>query len=309
MVFMELRGIGNAVLHYREKKGLSQMQVAEGICNEMTMSRIEIGKREFDMLLSETLLQRLGKTVERFEFLLNDEDYKLYLLREKIMDSYKHDALEKAKMYIEQYKKVIPDTHILHEQFLLFYEALIMKAEKKKTDKEVIEMLYRAVNFTRSDFKEMTSKIRLYSVIEIKIIYELFLLGECSYEEISSVLRFVEEMYDEEEKGSTILPFLYHAAKEHENQKNWYQLEKVTNQAIGFLHKGRIYIYLLEFYFMEMEAEYFLYRENLDWNQKRMDLIQRCNEIYYMSMMLEECDMMQKSEKFCEEKLECQITK
>lgn len=305
---MELHGMGRAVLHYREKKGLSQIQVGEGICNEMTMSRIEIGKREFDTLLLETLLQRLGKTVERFEFLLNEEDYKLYLLREKIMDSYKNNNLEKSKMYIKQYKRVMPDTHILHEQFVVFYEALILKKEKK-TDKEVIEMLYRAINFTRSDFKKMTSKIRLYSVIEIKIIYELFLLGECSYEEISSVLRFVEEMYDEEEKGNTILPFLYHVAKEYETQNNWYQLEKITNRAIKLLYSGRTYFYLLDFYFMKMKAEYFLYQTEVNWNTKRMELIQRCHEIYYMSMMLEASSMMEKTEKFCEEKLECQITK
>lgn len=71
---VELLDVGSVVLYYREKRNLSQTQVCEGICNEMTMSRIETAGREFDSLISETLLERLGKTSNRFEFVLNDED-------------------------------------------------------------------------------------------------------------------------------------------------------------------------------------------------------------------------------------------
>lgn len=38
---MKLYGIGNALLYFREQMKLSQIQVCEEICSEMTMSRIE----------------------------------------------------------------------------------------------------------------------------------------------------------------------------------------------------------------------------------------------------------------------------
>ena len=48
---MDLYNIGKAIYHYREKNRLSQAQVCEGICAEMTLSRIETGERECDFFL------------------------------------------------------------------------------------------------------------------------------------------------------------------------------------------------------------------------------------------------------------------
>ena len=71
---MKLYGVGNALLHFREKNKISQIQLCEGICSLTTLSRIEIGEREFDSLISEILLSRLGKAASRYEFVLNEED-------------------------------------------------------------------------------------------------------------------------------------------------------------------------------------------------------------------------------------------
>lgn len=46
---MKLYGIGNALLYYREQKHLSQAQVCEGICSEMTLSRIETAENAYIM--------------------------------------------------------------------------------------------------------------------------------------------------------------------------------------------------------------------------------------------------------------------
>ena len=102
---MELYGIGNALFYYREKKGLSQEQVCEGICTRMTISRIETGAREVDSLMSESLLERIGKSANRFEFVLNEEDYHLYILREAIKKAVDEQKPEEAKLNLEEYKK------------------------------------------------------------------------------------------------------------------------------------------------------------------------------------------------------------
>ena len=126
---MKLYGIGNALLYYREQKHLSQIQVCEGICPEMTLSRIETGEREFDSMILETLLERIGKTANRFEFVLNENS-------------------------------------VLHEQFVLYYEAIIMEKENGSIQ-NIIGLLHEAINLTRPDYRE-------------KMLYP--------------VLRFVEEM-------------------------------------------------------------------------------------------------------------------
>ena len=304
---MKLYGVGNVIFYYREKKKLSQMQVCEGICNEMMMSRIEMGEREFDSLISETLLERIGKTTNRFEFILNDEDYYYYLLREDIIKAVDMGDIELAKEHIMVYRKNIPMNHVLHEQFLLYYEALIMKVEKW-TDAEIVACLYQAINLTREDFKEPITQLRLYSSIEIKIIYELFLYENYSYKTLEPVFRYVGEMYDEEVKRELLIPFLYQFGKRYLKEKNWHGLVEAAEQAIGLLQSGRTYLYLLEFHFMKVIAEQELYQNTNRWHEKRIELIERCNEIYYMSMAIENQDMMKKSECFCREKLGCQIT-
>lgn len=304
---MELYGVGNAVLHYREKSKLGQMQVCEGICNEMTMSRIETGEREFDSLISETLLSRLGKTTNRFEFLLNEEDYYYYILRENIEKAVDAEELESAKTYIAEYRKNIPDTHELHEQFLLFHEAMIMKAEDKEV-KDIVTHLYKAINLTRGDFLEPTQRLRLYSKFEIRMIYELLLYEGYSEDSMGSLFRFVDEMYDVEEKAEVLVPFLYYYGKKYEQDENWYELKKTTEYAISYLQAGRTYLYITEFHFMKMLAEFHLYKQTDDWEERRRNLLQRCNEIYYMSMAIDDVEMMQKAECFCKEQLGCQIT-
>ena len=303
---MKLYGAGNAVLHYREKSKLGQMQVCEGICNEMTMSRIETGEREFDSLISETLLSRLGKTTNRFEFLLNDEDYYYYILRENIEKAVDAGELESAKAYIAEYRNNIPDTHELHEQFLLFYEAMIMKAEDNAM-KDIITHLYKSINLTRGDFLEPTQRLRLYSKFEIRIIYELLLYEEYSEESMGSLFRFIDEMYDIEEKAVVLVPFLYYYGKRYERDENWYELKKTIEYAISYLQAGRTYSYIIEFHFMKMLAEFHLYKQTDNWEERRRKLVQRCNEIYYMSMTIDDVEMMKKAEFFCKEQLNCQI--
>lgn len=304
---MKLYGVGNAVLHYREKSKLGQMQVCEGICNEMKMSRIETGEREFDSLISETLLSRLGKTANRFEFLLNEEDYYYYILRENIEKAVDAGELESAKVHIAEYRKNIPDAHELHEQFLLFYESMLMKAEGRAA-KDIVTHLYKAINLTRSDFREPAQRLRLYSKFEIRIIYELLLYEDYPEEYMESLFHFVDEMYDIEEKAAALIPFLYYFEKKYKHKECWNELKKVTERAISYLQMGRTYLYITKFYFMEMLAEFHLYKRTDEWEERRAKLVQRCNEIYYMSMAIDDTEMMEKAESFCREQLGCQIT-
>ena len=304
---MELYGVGNVLLHYREKNEFLQIQVCEGICTEITLSRIEAGEREFDALISETLLSRLGKSTNRFEFVLNEEDYDYYILREKIEKTVGAFDTETAKLHIAEYRENSSFPHKLHEQFLLFYEAMIMKIEGKPKH-DVVEQLYKAINLTRPDFLESETYFRLYSRLEIKIIYELLLYESFSYESLSGLLQFIDKMYDEEEKGIILIPFLYHYAQQYRQEEKWHKLEDITSRGIAYLQAGRTYAHLVEFQYMNLLAEYELHKNTAEWDAKRIELIHRCNAIYYMSMTIENFEIMKKAECFCKEQLGCQIT-
>lgn len=215
---MELYGIGNAVLYYREKNNLSQQQLCAGICSEMTLSRIETGIREFDSLISATLMERLGKSTNHFEFVLNAEDYSLCQLREKITAAINSGDIRNARAYCSSYTKQMPDEN-LHRQFVLFHEALCMIREEDDVN-AIVEKLYEAIRLTRADFEEKTDRVRLYSAIEVKIIYQLFRYERISEDVFESVLRFIDKLYDEENKRELLPPFLIRLAKKHEDEEN-----------------------------------------------------------------------------------------
>lgn len=304
---MKLYGIGNALLYYREQNHLSQTQVCEGICPEMTLSRIETGEREFDSMISETLLERVGKTANRFEFVLNNEDYVLYELREKIKQAVNDDKVEIAKECLNKYKNIMPESAVLHEQFVLYYEALVMEKECGEKQ-EILKLLHNAINLTRPDYKEKTSKTILYSNIEINIIYHLFTYEDYTEEMLSPVFRFVEQMYDEEEKRDILIPFYLFLVRRYEREEKFSEMKRISEQAISLLQRGRSYLYITEFYFYLVKARYQLYNSTKEWETEKDELVELCNEIYYMSMAIEDNQMMRQVKQFCEENLECQIT-
>ena len=69
---MKINTVGVVLSHYRKKYQLSQTQICEGICGIPTYCRIEKGYREVDSLVSQSLVERLGKQVLEFELLLNE---------------------------------------------------------------------------------------------------------------------------------------------------------------------------------------------------------------------------------------------
>lgn len=304
---MKLYGIGNALLYYREKKHLSQNQVCEGICPEMTLSRIETGEREFDSMISETLLERIGKTANRFEFVLNNDDYVLYELREKVKQYTNEGNVEIAKEYLNRYKNIMPEDVILHEQFVLYYEALLLEKEGGKIE-AVLKLLHDAINLTRPDYKDRTFKMILYSIMEINIIYHILIYEDYTEEMLYPVIRFVEEMYDEEKKIDVLTPFYLLFVQRYEKEEKFYEMKRISEKAISLLQRGRSYLHLTEFYFYVVKARYQLYKLVQDWETEKIELVELCNEIYYMSMAIEDDEMMKLIKQFCEEKLKCQIT-
>ena len=187
---MKLYGAGNAILYFRLKNDLSQLQVCEGICPEMTLSRIETGEREFDSLISETLLSRVGKTPARFEFVLNGEDYDLYKLREDIKNHIHQKNPARAQRCLNEYENIIPENQLLHRQFLLYHQAMVKKLEQRPSE-EIMALLHQAIDMTRPDYKEKPKLMMLFSRMEVNIIYQLFLYENYSEDTLYSLLRLV----------------------------------------------------------------------------------------------------------------------
>lgn len=71
---MALYNVGNLILHLRKERGLTQEQLAEGICARDTISRIEKGTRRPDWYTFANILTRLGHDPEAFHSSYADKD-------------------------------------------------------------------------------------------------------------------------------------------------------------------------------------------------------------------------------------------
>lgn len=304
---MELYGAGNAILYFRRKKEFSQTQVCEGICTEMTLSRIETGVREFDSLISEVLLSRVGKTPDRFEFVLDEKDHYLYNVREKIKGSLHQKDLEKAEKYLREYEKIMPKEQLLHKQFVLYYQAMLNQ-QKGDSQAHIRALLHQAINITRPDYKEHPKTMMLFSNIEVRIIYQLFLYEHYSEETLSSLLQFMENTYDAEQKERLMVPFLYQSMRRQEESGNWFDVEKMCTRAIQVIQAGRGFAYLTDFYFSRVKARERMRHGRSEREDIREELLEDLRTVYYMSMVEENSQRMQEAEQFCREKLLCPIT-
>lgn len=305
---MEFFGVGNALYHYRTVNELQQIELCEGLCSLTTLSRIEKGGREVDSLISELLLNRLGKTSDKYDFVLNEEDYILYEMRFSIEEQIQQKNAIKTEELLSKYESLIPPDMIWHQQFLLFHKMYLWMLKEEPKD-SIIKGLYEALHMTRADYKDKIKKNILFSTIEIKIIYELFLYGELVEDDLSRVFEFMENYYDEEEQRRLMVPFLYHLVFMYEKEEKYTDVVRVSERAIRLINSGRSFLNLADFYYQKIKAQEKLYRVNGEMEEKREQLIEECNHIYYVYMSEANQEKMKEVVQFYKERLECQLTK
>src|SRR5574344_1613711 len=81
---MNRQSLGKLVRYEREKKQISIQNLANGICSISTLQRVENGERLPDFFAFERIIERLGKSINKMEFLYHQGDYEIYYLREVI---------------------------------------------------------------------------------------------------------------------------------------------------------------------------------------------------------------------------------
>jgi len=96
--------VGEIIRYYREKKGISQSKLVEGICSKAYLSRFEGGKVDFSpetiSKLSERLSININKEIESFKRIqsrLRDWEYSIVMLNSSLIKEIKLE-LEKMPM-------------------------------------------------------------------------------------------------------------------------------------------------------------------------------------------------------------------
>lgn len=137
---------GELIRARRESLGISQEELAEGICSVPTISRIENGTRMPTVSHAELLLQRLGLSDIPVGLYTDQEQFEIQRLKIQIFVSLEENDPEQAKHLYRELKRRLPEPDSASRQFLTLYEIILFP--EKLTSPQRLETLEAAMRLT-----------------------------------------------------------------------------------------------------------------------------------------------------------------
>lgn len=175
--------LGEYIKQKRLDLGLTQEQLCEGLCEPMTISRLENGRQTPSRNLINALLQRLGLPDDRYFALLSSHEIEIETLRKEIVADMslceEKQGEEKIHLLKQGWEKLLELERISGEddrvtrQFVLRSKVFWGRMEGRYGFEERLEGLMEAIRLTvpRFDLEEINSC--LYSFNEITIINQI----------------------------------------------------------------------------------------------------------------------------------------
>ena len=129
----------------REDLGLSQEELADGICSVPTLSRIENGRRAPSAEHFQRILERLGYSSYYFDNHANDKEFYLHELKHQILRAYVVKDMRRAQKLLKEFEAKSEDNNF-NRQFILLYDTLFHTAAY--SNEEMLERMEQALRLT-----------------------------------------------------------------------------------------------------------------------------------------------------------------
>lgn len=175
--------LGEAIRQRRIELGLTQEELAEGICEPATMSRLENGRQTPSRNNIKAILFRLGLPDDRFFGLLNDHELQISNLENEIISctirfersqgETRQQARQEALSLHRQLEAILKPEDILSRQLILRTQYLLGKEDGPYTFEEEKAMLLDAIRMTSPRFDLNHINLGLYSGNEVMLINNL----------------------------------------------------------------------------------------------------------------------------------------
>lgn len=93
---------GQIIKMLREEKGLTQPVLAEGICNQTTLSRVESGRQEPSSRIFNQLIEKMGENPQSYMFAMTTTEKRAIELDREITNLLDGDKYEEAEKLLEE---------------------------------------------------------------------------------------------------------------------------------------------------------------------------------------------------------------
>lgn len=251
---MTKKMLGGLVSYERERKEINIQMLARDICSSVAIQRLEAGDRMPDYFVLERILERLGKSLNKIEFLYDEKVYEIFYLRGMLEYYLEEKDYAEVLDALAYYESIPEGQEPLHKQYIYKMKAIVL-AEQDENHKEAALMYERALAETVSDFE--LDKI------------EKFLLGE---EELTLVFLWIKERWLQNDVSLGMNPEKLFAYIERYCEDEEIKINLYT-KATWFM--GTFYI---------QEGEY---REALRYTLKGQDVLADNGILLYMPEFLE----------------------
>ena len=212
--------LGEYIKQRRLDLGLTQEQLCDGICEPMTLSRLENGKQTPSRNRINAILQRLGLPDDRYFALLSKNELEMEALQTEIVACNVTEKVSEGFEKLAQFEELAEPDDQIARQFILRSKVLLGRLDGRYTPEEQIDMLMQAIRLTVPRFHLDEIERFLYSKDEIKIINQIGIAysddgqNKKAAEIYYQLLRYVRKHFKETITSIGVLPLvLYNYAR------------------------------------------------------------------------------------------------
>ena len=221
---MAIFPLGAIIRNRREELGLTQEDLADGICSVPTLSRIENGERIPTKNHLEMLLQRLGYSAMSLDYYTDNLQFRISELKFKVRQSYVARDYIAAKKYLDECIQAINSAHgtknpssPIDTQFIALYDVLLNKRSISLEQK--LQAFETAIQLTcRKQFSERVFYALSYEEILILNNIAICYADRGDLEQAIAILSSIKDHYmrngvSQEESLRTQIMILYNLSK------------------------------------------------------------------------------------------------
>lgn len=165
--------LGEYIKQRRLDLGFTQEQLCEGICEPMTLSRLENGRQTPSRNRINAILQRLGLPDDRYFALLSKHELEMEALKKEIVGYNVTHQIAEGFEKLRQLEKIADPEDPIVQQFILRSRVLLGRLDQRYSPQEQIDLLMQAIRMTVPRFTLEKIESFLYSAEEIKIIGQI----------------------------------------------------------------------------------------------------------------------------------------
>ena len=164
--------VGKIIENLRIRKNYSRRKLCQGLCSTQMLIKIETNQSDIDKILADILIQRLGKSPDKLEIILSDEEYSKIHIRDEIEEFIWKRERDKAEDALRKYEALYAKNSNIHKMFVLRTKAYISQ-ELDKDWERAEGYIRQAVGTTLPGVKKENLNDYLLSTIELENILEL----------------------------------------------------------------------------------------------------------------------------------------